>query len=96
MHRSGMKILEKIRPFKPQINKGGDEKIPYIHVLVMLYLVYAYLMTGLLVAIWFCFFGAGKIDAGAARSGIGFKLIILPAALLLWPLVLRKGMKGEK
>jgi hypothetical protein len=62
----------------------------------MLYLVYAYLMTGLLVAIWFCFFQAGRIYAGAARSGVGFKLIILPAALLLWPLVLCKRMKREK
>lgn len=62
----------------------------------MVYLVYAYLMIGLLVGIWFCFFRAGRIDPGAARSGIGFKLIILPAALLLWPIVLRKQIKREK
>jgi TM2 domain-containing membrane protein YozV len=62
----------------------------------MLYLVYAYLVTGLLVAFWFSFFQAGRIYIDAARSGIGFKLIILPAALLLWPLVICKRMKTEK
>jgi len=61
-----------------------------------MYLVYAYLLTGLFVAVWFCFFQAGRIDSGAAGSGVGFKLIIMPAALLLWPVVIGKLIKREK
>jgi len=64
--------------------------------MVIVYLIYGYLLAGLLVGCWFCFFQAGRTDAGAAQSGIGFKLIILPAALLLWPLVLSKRIKKEK
>ena len=56
----------------------------------MVYIVYAYLTIGLFVAIGFCFFAAAKIDEGAGHSSPGFKLIILPAALLMWPLVVRK------
>lgn len=64
--------------------------------MVIVYLIYVYLIIGLPVAVWFCFFGAGRIDPGAAHSGIGFKLIILPAALLLWPLVIRKQIAAHK
>jgi hypothetical protein len=63
--------------------------------MLIVYFIYGYLVTGLIVGSWFCFFKAGRTDPGAAHSGPGFKLIILPAALLLWPLVLRKQIKKQ-
>jgi hypothetical protein len=63
--------------------------------MVLVYLVYGYLLIGLLVGAWFCFFRVGRTDPGAAHTSIGFRLIILPAALLLWPLVLRKKTAAQ-
>jgi hypothetical protein len=59
-------------------------------------LIYGYLLAGLIPGAWFCFFRAGRVDAGAAHSGLMFKLIILPAAILLWPLVLHKLLNAGK
>jgi hypothetical protein len=56
-------------------------------------MLYAYLAVGLIVALWFCFAQIGKLDAGAEHSGISFKLLMLPASLLLWPLIIKKIMK---
>jgi hypothetical protein len=53
--------------------------------MVIVYLIYGYLLAGLLVGCWFCFFQAGRTDAGAAQSGIGH-----PAC---GPLALAPGVK---
>jgi hypothetical protein len=39
---------------------------------------------GLVYVIWL----AGRLDPGARGAGIGFRLIILPAAVLIWPWLL--------
>ena len=49
--------------------------------------VEAWLGCGLLVALPFAFFGAGRIDHGAKDGSWLFKLLILPGATLLWPVV---------
>ena len=64
--------------------------------MLMVSLIYGYLLAGLIPGAWFCFVRVGRIDPGAAHSGISFKLIILPAAILLWPLVLHKLLKAGK
>ena len=58
--------------------------------MLFVYVLYAYLIIGFIVAISFCFLRIEKIDEGAIHTGIGFKLLLLPAALLLWPLILKR------
>ncbi len=49
-----------------------------------------YLLAGFLFALCFVWKGSQRIDPAAAESSFGFKLIILPAATILWPLLLRR------
>lgn len=49
-------------------------------------LVKAYLLTGAAVAIPFLVFGIGKTDP-SARGAYGFRPLIFPGLVLLWPLV---------
>ena len=46
-----------------------------------------------LVAIPFAFVGAKAIDPSAAEGTLGFKLLIIPGAMVFWPLMLRRWMR---
>jgi hypothetical protein len=52
-----------------------------------------YLAIGLLFAVLFVWRGAGAIDPAAREGTIGFRLLILPASALLWPLLLRRWVR---
>jgi membrane protein implicated in regulation of membrane protease activity len=54
----------------------------------------AYLAVGLLFAIPFVLVGAGRIDPHAAHGSWGFRVLILPGAALLWPLLARRWLNG--
>lgn len=49
-----------------------------------------YAAAGLLFAIVFAAWGARRIDPAAQGAGIGFRLLLLPGAAVLWPWLLRK------
>lgn len=49
-----------------------------------------WLGVGALVAVPFLLFGVGRVVDGAAGSSLAFRLIVLPGAVLLWPVVLRR------
>lgn len=53
-----------------------------------------YLGLGLAFAIGFAFFGAGRIDPAARAGTLGFRLLIVPAAAALWPLLARRWIEG--
>jgi len=55
-----------------------------------------YLLTGLAFALWFIVFGAHRLDDAAKGASIGFRLMILPASALLWPLLIVKLFKGPQ
>lgn len=55
---------------------------------------YFYAGVGILFAVAFVVRGVAKIDPAAAGAPIGFRLLILPAAALLWPLLLRRWVLG--
>ena len=59
------------------------------------YLVLIYLLVGLLFAVVFAIRGCAALDEGAKTSGIGFRLMIIPAAALLWPYLLRRWAGGN-
>lgn len=55
-----------------------------------------YLICGLLFALVFVFRGVEIIDEAAKGSTIGFKIIIIPASTVFWPLLLIKWIKASK
>ena len=54
-----------------------------------------YLLAGVLFAIFFLTKGIEKIDTAAHGSGWGFRLIILPGTIVLWPVLLNKWIKAK-
>ena len=60
---------------------------------ILLIIAAIYLLGGVLFVIPFLMNGLEKIDEGAHGSTIGFKIIIIPGVIVLWPLLLSKWMK---
>ncbi|MGG9960612.1 hypothetical protein [Ferruginibacter sp. SUN106] len=54
-----------------------------------------YLIAGFLFAIFFLSKGIQKVDVAAHGSGWGFRLIILPGIIVLWPVLLNKWRKAK-
>ena len=53
-----------------------------------------YLLIGLLVGVPFVVRGVGRIDPVAGSASWGFRLIILPGVVALWPILLRRWVGG--
>jgi hypothetical protein len=53
-----------------------------------------YLGVGLLFAAAFAGYGVGRVDAAAASATIGCRILIVPGATLLWPLLARRWAGG--
>lgn len=62
---------------------------------VILLLTGAYALVGLLVAIAFAARGVDRVDAGARSAPAGFRLLIIPGAAALWPVVLRWWARAD-
>ena len=54
-----------------------------------------YAAIGLLFSVVFLTAGISWVDAASKGSGIGFRLIILPGVLALWPLMLKRWIQGK-
>jgi membrane protein implicated in regulation of membrane protease activity len=59
-----------------------------------LILLAIYLACGFLFAVPFVLVGVKKIDPHAAHGSWGFRLLIFPGAMTLWPLLLRRWKNG--
>ena len=53
-----------------------------------------YLLCGLVFAVPFVVVGVKRIDLHALHGSWGFRLLIFPGAMALWPLLLRRWMSG--
>ena len=53
-----------------------------------------YLLCGFVFAIPFVLAGTGKIDPHATHGSWGFRVLIIPGTVLLWPLLLRRWLRG--
>jgi hypothetical protein len=62
------------------------------HVLVLLGSLY--LLVGLVFAGYFVARGAGRLDPVASHGTWGFRLLILPGALALWPVLLVRLLRS--
>ena len=58
-------------------------------------LLAAYAAIGALFALAFAWRGAARLDPAARASGVAFRLIILPGAAALWPLLLVKWRRAR-
>ncbi|MEO8450681.1 MAG: hypothetical protein ABI647_12855 [Gemmatimonadota bacterium] len=56
--------------------------------------VAAYLVVGAVFAGWFVTTGAGRLDPAAAKGSVGFRLLITPGAMTLWPVLLWKSVRA--
>jgi hypothetical protein len=54
-----------------------------------------YFAVGLLFAVPFVLRGVSRIDPVAGGSSWGFRLIILPGVVALWPLLLNRWRRGR-
>jgi hypothetical protein len=54
----------------------------------------AYLACGLAFAIPFMLFGVRRIDPHAAHGSWGFRVLIIPGTMALWPLLARRWLGG--
>ena len=53
-----------------------------------------YLLCGLVFAIPFVWIGVGQIDPHAAHGSWGFRVLIVPGTVFLWPFLAGRWMKG--
>lgn len=61
---------------------------------VLLVLVAAYLAAGVAFAAAFHAGGLARIDAGAARGSRGFRVVVTPGVILLWPVLVGRWRRG--
>ena len=54
-----------------------------------------YVVAGMVFALYFVARGINRVDPAARGSGIGFRLLMLPGAAGLWPLLLRRVLRGD-
>jgi len=65
-------------------------------VIILVNLFLLYLLIGFLFAIPFAWKGVGKIDDGAKDVPRGFRFLIIPGSIALWPYLLIKWIKSGK
>ena len=54
-----------------------------------------YVLVGLLFALPFLLRGAGRIDPAAREGSRGFRLMILPGTVALWPILASKWRRAS-
>ena len=55
----------------------------------------AWVALGALFALAFTAIGAARIDPEARGSSVGFRALIFPASVALWPLILWRWVRGS-
>lgn len=61
---------------------------------IFLILLALYCTAGICFAIPFTILGVGKIDPHATHGSWGFRLLIIPGAMALWPFLLKRLVNG--
>jgi hypothetical protein len=63
-------------------------------VVFLLIFTAVYLGCGFIFALLFVFFGVEEVDETARDATLGFRIIIIPGTVLLWPILLQKWRKA--
>ena len=61
---------------------------------ILVILLIGYALAGLLFSLPFLLLGAGRIDPAARQGSRGFRLIILPGTVALWPILAWKWRRA--
>ena len=61
---------------------------------ILLIVMGIYLLCGFIFSVPFVLVGVGKIDPSATHGTWGFRLLIMPGTILLWPLLAGRWFKG--
>ncbi|MFT5084372.1 MAG: hypothetical protein ACI9Y1_002427 [Lentisphaeria bacterium] len=64
--------------------------------MIIFQIVMIYFLLGFVFALAFVSKGCSTIDNGANGAGIGVRLMMMPASILLWPLLLKKWLNANK
>jgi len=62
----------------------------------LLIMIAAYAVIGGVLGVWFVTRGVDRVDPVVAGSPRGFRMIILPGAVILWPIVLRVLLRVKR
>lgn len=60
----------------------------------LLWITFTYFGVGLLFAMYFAFWGVQRMDVAATDAPWGFRLLIMPGAMALWPMLLAKVFRA--
>ena len=63
---------------------------------VILFSAFAYGLCGLAVGVPFVLSGVDRVDEAARGAPLGFRLLILPGTVALWPLMATKWIKAPR
>jgi hypothetical protein len=63
---------------------------------IILIILLVFLIIGVLFTFFFITRGLEKVDEDTKGSTWGFKVIIIPGCILLWPFLLQKWLKANK
>lgn len=63
--------------------------------MIAIYILYAYLAIGSGFALFFVFGGSEKIHHSVKKGGLGLKLLLIPAAVMLWPYLLKRVIQKK-
>ena len=58
--------------------------------------LFLYTAVGAVFAVAFVTAGVQRVDPDAKGSGMVFRLLILPGSAALWPLLLRRWIRGDR
>lgn len=61
----------------------------------IIFLLELYCAVGIVFAVYFVSAGITRIDANAKGSGVGFRLLMMPGAMALWPLLAQGWWSGN-
>src|SRR5262245_53022075 len=80
-------------------NAGNLRRVPDVQLAPdtsdLMTFVVAYVLIGLLFAIPFAWRWSARLDPVAAKGTIGFRLLVIPGAVLLWPWLTAKLLRGR-
>jgi hypothetical protein len=62
---------------------------------VLLGILAVYLAVGFIFALAFVIRGVQRIDPAAEKATLGFRIIILPGAVALWPVLAARWISGK-
>jgi hypothetical protein len=63
---------------------------------LILFSAFAYVLCGLAVGIPFIAWGVARVDEAARGASLGFRLLILPGTIALWPLLATKWIQAPR